>query len=129
MVITSVFLVFIVLRERSRKNNTKEREARIKEKVEPILREIVFSQQDSDEFKAAIKEIEKVVDHKFYREANLAILNELIIYYHQNLGGESFNRLEELYGQVGLKQRSLDILKNKKINISTSSTKYTSSLR
>jgi len=111
LLILAAAMIVIVLRERSRKNSVENRERRISRNVEPIIQEIVFSESDGGEFKDAIKKINRIVDSALYRKSNMAILNELILYYHRNLGGEAFNRLEMLYREIGLKQIALDNLR------------------
>lgn len=112
LLIVAAVMVAIVLRERSRKNSVENRERRIKRNVEPIIQEIVFSEYDGGEFKDALKKINRIIDSALYRKSNMGILNELILYYHRNLGGEAFNRLEMLYREIGLKQMALDNLSN-----------------
>jgi hypothetical protein len=111
LLILAAFMITVVLRERSRKNSIEARERRIKRQVEPILQEIVFTDQDPSEFKDAVKKINRIIDSTLYRRSNMNILNELLIYYHRNLGGEAFARLENLYREVGLKQMALENLR------------------
>lgn len=110
--ILAAVMITVVLRERSRKNGIESRERRIKRMVEPIIQEVVFTDQDTSELKDAVKKIQRAIDSPLYRRSNLAILNELIIYYHRNLGGEAFLRLENLYREVGLKQMALENLRS-----------------
>lgn len=112
LLISAAIMISIVLRERSRKNSIEARERRIKRQVEPIIQEIVFTEQDASQFKDAIKKINRIVDSTLYRRSNMNILNELILYYHRNLGGEAFTRLENLYREIGLKQIALENLRN-----------------
>jgi hypothetical protein len=112
LLLLAAIMVLIVLRERSRKNSVETRERRISRNVEPIIQEIIFSEYDGSEFKDSIKKINRIVNSTLYGKSNMAILNELILYYHRNLGGEAFNRLEMLYREIGLKQIALDTLKN-----------------
>jgi HEAT repeat protein len=112
MLVLAGVLALVVLRERSRKNRREEREQDIRRKVEPILQEVAFSEQESEEFKDAAKRINKLVQSRYYPQSNKNILNELILYYHRNLGGEAAKRLQELYRQTGLKRNQLDHLKN-----------------
>ncbi len=112
LLILATVMISIVLRERSRKNGVESRERRIKRMVEPIIQEVVFTEQDASELKDAVKKIQRAIDSPLYRRSNMATLNELIIYYHRNLGGEAFIRLENLYREVGLKQMVLENLRN-----------------
>lgn len=112
LLVLAAVMISIVLRERSRKNSIENRERRIKRQVEPIIQEVVFTEQDASEFKDACKKINRIVDSTLYRRSNMNILNELILYYHRNLGGEAFARLENLYREIGLKQMALENLRN-----------------
>lgn len=111
LLVLSIVLVSIVLNERSKKNSQEEREKKVRSKVDPVLQEIAFSEHDSTEFKEAVKQINKIINSKGNEKANYHILDELVIYYHNNLGGESAKRLEDLYRQTGLKKYQLDLLK------------------
>lgn len=112
LLLSSAVLIFVVLRERSRKNSKEQRRKAIKEKVEPILQEVAFSEQESQEFKDAAQRINKNINSRLHQRSNQQVLNELILYYHRNLGGEAAKRLEELYRQTDLKSVQLDLLKN-----------------
>jgi len=112
LLLLAAVMVVIVLRERSTKNSVENRERRIKRNAEPIIQEIVFSEYDGAEFKDSIKKINRIVDSALYRRSNMGILNELVLYYHRNLGGEAFTRLEMLYREIGLKQLAQENLKN-----------------
>lgn len=111
MVIASIVLSVIILRERSRKNQLELREARIRREAEPIIQEVIFSEQDSAEGQNSIKRLKRIIQSRFYRKANLAILNDILIHYRQNLGGESSKKLESLFRELELKDESLDLLK------------------
>lgn len=112
LLILGAVMISVVLRERSRKNGIEARERRIKRMVEPIIQEVVFTEQDASELKDAVKKIQRAIDSPLYRRSNMAILNELLLYYHRNLGGEAFIRLENLYREVGLKQMTLENLRS-----------------
>ena len=112
LLILAAVMISIVLRERSRKNNVEARERRIRRQVEPIIQEVVFTDLDASDFKDSVKKINRIVDSTLYRRSNMNILNELLLYYHRNLGGEAFERLENLYREIGLKQIALENLRN-----------------
>lgn len=111
LLVLSAVLVTIVLRERSKKNTQEEREKRVRSKVDPVIQEIAFSEHDSTEFKESIQQINKLMESRGQERNNYNILNQLVIYYHNNLGGESAKRLEDLYRQAGLKKFQLQLLK------------------
>lgn len=111
LLVLSAILVSIVLRERSKKNIQEDRERRVRSKVDPIIQEIAFSEHDSSEFKDSVKQISKIMESRGQEKNNFNILNELVIYYHNNLGGESAKRLEDLYRQTGLKKYQVELLK------------------
>lgn len=129
LLIVSAVLITIVLRERSRKNNVENRERRIKRQVEPIIQEVVFSDQEKSEFKDSVKKILRITDSALYRKSNMEILNQLLIYYHRNLGGETFARTEMLYRETGLKKIALDNLKSGEWHIKAKAINDISSMR
>ena len=112
MLVLARVLALVVLRERSRKNRREEREQNIRRKAEPILQEVAFSEQESEEFKDAAQRFNKLIQSRYYRQSNKDMLNELILYYHRNRGGEAAKRLQKLYRQTGLKRTQLDHLQN-----------------
>lgn len=112
LLLVSALMVFIVMKERSRKNNRELRENDIKKQTEPLIQEVAFSEQDNEALKEASGKIRKMLKSRFNEISNFFILNDLVIYYHRNLGGESAKRLQELYRQVGIKKKMLGLMKS-----------------
>lgn len=112
MLIFSIGLVFIILKERTRKNNKEDREAEIRKSVDPILQDVAFSDSEDSNFKDQAKQIRRILKSRFFEKSNYAILNELILHYHRNLGGEASKKLQALYRQMDLKSMQVQILKS-----------------
>jgi HEAT repeat protein len=111
LLLLSVFLVLIVLKERARKAYYESREKRLKRRIEPIIQEIVFGNLVNGRLNNAIKKLDRNISSG-NKYVNHEVLNDLIIYYHKNIGGESAHKLESIYRQVNLKDQRLDLIKN-----------------
>lgn len=111
MLVFSVGLVIIILKERTRKNNKEDRESSIRKSVDPILQDVAFSEGEDSNFKEQAKQIRRILKSRFFEKSNYAILNELILHYHRNLGGEAAKKLQALYRQMDLKNTQLQALK------------------
>ena len=105
-------LLGIILGSRIYKTNRGIRKEKLKKKYQPILRELLFS---DDESKIMPDELIKSFDSK---DLNVSISRETIsdelIHLHENFTGQTATRLEHIYKHLGLHKDSLRKLNNKK---------------
>ncbi len=110
LLILSIVMVIVVLKERAKKALYESREKRLKRRIEPIVQEIVFGSLVNGRLNNAIKKLNRNISSG-NKNVNHEVLNDLIIYYHKNIGGESAQKLESIYRQVNLKDQRIDLIK------------------
>ncbi len=110
LLLLSVVLIFIVLRERTRKAFYESRSKRLRNRIEPIVQEIVFGNLVNGRLNNAIRKLNRSISSG-NKSINHEILNDLMVYYHRNIGGESAQKLESIYRHVNLKDERLELVK------------------
>lgn len=106
LLIVSVVMTFIVLRERARRNYIERQRQRIMQRVEPVLLEVIFTEGDAADLQAAIKKLKKSIAGARI-ETNREILRLLILKYHRNFGGSADQKLAQVYRETNLKEENL----------------------
>lgn len=107
----SLLLLFVVLRERSRKNRQESRIKRFNAAAKPHIQTIAFTAREDKTHSEALKELKKLLDREGEERESSKKLAYLLLYFHQNLGGEAAQRLEEAYRELGLKAAALKAMK------------------
>lgn len=110
LLLLSVVLIFVILKERTRKAFYESRSKRLRNRIEPIVQEIVFGNLVNGRLNNAIRKLNRSISTG-NKGLNHEILNDLMVYYHRNIGGESAQKLESIYRQVNLKDERLTLVK------------------
>jgi len=112
LLVASVVMTIIVLRERARRNYINRQRERIMQRVEPVLLEVIFNEGDAADLKASIQKLKKSIAGARI-ETNREILRILVLKYHRNFGGTADQKLAQVYRDTKLKEENIKNLNSR----------------
>ena len=116
LLIASIVMTVIVLRERARRIYVERQRQRIIQRVEPVLLEVIFNEGDANDLKASIQKLKKAIAGA-RSETNREILRSLVLKYHRTFGGAADQKLSQVYRETNLKDQNLKELNDKEWHV------------
>lgn len=107
----SVVLVIIVLRIRARKSMVEKRAAKLLEVIEPIILDLVYTDEYDDDWTRMIRELRNELNMRMYEFHSYSRVSDYLVNLHQQLAGESGDKIERIYRELKLPQKTLKLLK------------------
>ncbi len=108
----SIALTIIVLRLRARKAIAERKASNLIEKIEPIIMEMIYDDMEEGEWKKNIVRMRNWLNKGMYDFHSYARISDYLVELHQQLEGESAERIRKIYRDIGLPERTLELLKS-----------------
>lgn len=111
--VLSVILFIVVLRLRNRKSNADKKAKALLAEIEPIILALIYEVEEGDkEWNSQLAYLRNELNVSMYDFHSYAKVSDYLIELHQQLEGESAERIEKIYKDLDLPRMTLELLKN-----------------
>lgn len=110
LLLVSIFLFILVLRMRNRRSSADKKASLLLEELEPTILDLVYS-EEAGTWEESLASMRNMLNINMYEFHSYARISDYLVKLHKQLEGEAATKVERIYKDLLLPERTLELLK------------------